>query len=396
MRTPRTTSLPVPGKLINKSSSKSPSPAPSVDGRFNGNESPLTITIKVESPPLISYGPPAESTGALLSGILNINNIHAEKTFTALNFTMKLVLETTVSRPVSEKCKQCAKQTETIHEWFFIGLPRRIPPGRTGFPFSYLFSGKLPASIFCKLATISYKLVVTLKAEEISTVVFERPITLSRSILPGKTKLSQRIFPPTTLVATAKLPNVVYPHQIDLPIMLSIQGLALTKGTHWEIRKIHWRLNELSFARSPACPNHKNKLTSKTSPTDILGIQNQDVKVLTCGELRSGWNIETAADETGIEKAWASVTIVIDIASASCDVDNGNGIKVTHALLVEIIVGEEVWNPSLGNKSKGNWQATGIARVLRMSFNLVGYLLLSAFCLYIYIYIYIYWMKIII
>jgi len=57
---------------------------------------------------------------------------------------------------------------------------------------------------------------------------------------------------------------------------------------------------------------------------------------------------------------------------AACDVDAHSGVHVSHTLTVEVVVAEELLHGSIGPaKMGGQYQPTGNARILRMTFAMV-------------------------
>src|SRR5579862_5680274 len=126
----------------------------------------FTLDIRLESPPLVSYGPPEESTGALLSGILDVKpngpSNPVDNVFEVEKLEMKLIMEVGTRRPIGHNCPACAIRSQTLNTWTFIPSHRQFPynnGNKQGFPFSYLFAGNLPATTRSSLATVSYKLV---------------------------------------------------------------------------------------------------------------------------------------------------------------------------------------------------------------------------------------------
>lgn len=84
--------------------------------------------------------------------------------------------------------------------------------------------------------------------------------------------------------------------------------------------------------------------------------------------MKSGWKRDLSEGK---------IEAVIHVGSApaavaACDVSATSGVHVSHNLVVECIVSEELLHVALGPARKGGqWQPTGNAKVLRMTFPIV-------------------------
>ncbi|KAI5843721.1 hypothetical protein BZA05DRAFT_410444 [Tricharina praecox] len=318
------------------------------------------IDLKIESPPLVLYGPPKESSGALLSGLIHIDNEQGKEWE---SFTMTLLAETLNKRPVHGACSDCATQVDVINRWTFISATTTASARRDlllSYPFSYLLPGHLPASNDNALSRISYTLVARAIAADGDEVQFKKSITVERSILPGPDRHSVRVFPPTTLSATLKLPSVVHTGS-DFAIDVRLDGiLNKAKNTRWRLRKVNWRIDENSKAVSPACKYHSAKLGGAGK-----GVAHEDIRTVGFGDIKTGWKSDFESADGKIE-----LEIMAGIPAhtkAACQLDAANGSTVEHILVVEMIVAEE-------HKPAGPSRLvtpTGAARVLRMQFKLV-------------------------
>lgn len=371
------------------------SPLSKSDKKGNAGNDPFTLNLRIESPPLVSFGPPEDSSGALLSGILDIiprQQLNAtESTFEVDKLEMKLVMEVTTRRPIGHNCPACTVRAKVLNTWTFIASRRALPyngGNRHGFPFSFLLPGNLPATTRSSLAIVSYKLVAEAippppktpispipgpgrpsspkRSDSFKTVGFTHNLQLTRSILPNvEPKECHRIFPPTSLTAMMSLPNVIYPGSTDNTIDLTIKGLKINETRlRWSLRKITWRLNELAKVVSPACSAH----ASKVGGAEGKGILYEDTRVVGAGEMKSGWKHDSSVGK---------IECVMQIGSpvqamGACDVDAMSGVHVSHSLVIECVVAEEMFHGTIGPpKRGGQYQPTGNARVLRMSFPLI-------------------------
>jgi arrestin-related trafficking adapter 1 len=86
-----------------------------------------TLDFVIESPPLVFYGSAASSTGALLSGQvqLNIQNEH----MAIETIEMRLALEVTRKKPFRSYCQDCSHQTTDLMAWNFLRGPATLGKG---------------------------------------------------------------------------------------------------------------------------------------------------------------------------------------------------------------------------------------------------------------------------
>lgn len=85
------------------------------------------LAVEIESPPLVFYGQPSTSTGALLSGQLKLNV--AEDDFDVESFTMRLVVDVKMKKPFHAHCPDCANQTSELTTWKFLQGPTSFKRG---------------------------------------------------------------------------------------------------------------------------------------------------------------------------------------------------------------------------------------------------------------------------
>ncbi len=90
---------------------------------------PATLSVVMESPPLVFYGPAASSTGALLSGQL-VLNIY-DDAMAIESFKMRLALEVTRKKPFHAHCQECAHQSTDLTTWTFLAGPATLRKGET-------------------------------------------------------------------------------------------------------------------------------------------------------------------------------------------------------------------------------------------------------------------------
>lgn len=333
--------------------------SPKSSGSSLNSSADSAIDLKIESPPMVLYGQPKESSGALLSGLIRIDN---EQRKEWESFTMTLLVETLSKRPVHGGCSDCATRAEVVNRWTFISSATTSSARKElllSYPFSYLLPGHLPASNDNALCRISYTLVANAVSVDGDELQFKKPLTVERSILPGPDRHSVRVFPPTSLSATLKLPAAVHPGS-DFAVDVRLDGVVnKEKCTRWRLRKVNWRIDENSKTVSPACKYHSAKLGGVGK-----GVAHEDTRTIGSGEAKNGWKSDFESADGKIE-----LELVAGIPAhtkAACQLDAANGSTVDHALVVEVIVVEE-------HKSGPSKMitATGAARVLRMQFKLV-------------------------
>jgi arrestin-related trafficking adapter 1 len=354
-----------------------------------GNE-PFELGISIESPPLIAYGRPENSTGALFSALLEIhprpisNAVAADKTFDIGKLEVSLVMETTMRLPIVQNCPACTTQAKVLKRWVFSqnrmtlayntgGIPHR-------FPFSFLLPGTLPPTTRCTLASISYKLVAeshpynaepdsptpsafgparpgSPKQKFVKPITLQLPINLARSIHPSLDPVvTNKVFPPTTLQAHCRLPSVIHPGSIENELNITLSGVNSAPGVRWQPKQISWRIDEIARVFSPACPAHTMKLNNGEGK----GLLYNDTRTVGEGESKGGWTRNKMTGDMECELHIGT----FPRALASCHVESKCGINISHQLGVEFMVTEEI------SKGGSEFHATVKSRVLRMTFPL--------------------------
>ncbi|TVY24800.1 Uncharacterized protein LHYA1_G006821 [Lachnellula hyalina] len=330
---------------------------------------PVTLDIKIESPPAVCYGPPANSSGALISGQLQLNIQEDQMSIETLR--LRFNVEVTRKKPFRNHthCPDCTKQTEQLDEWNILTAPSILPRGIHNFPFSFLLPGHLPASIQGTTTKIEYILraaVTTTKTGE--PIKSSKVIDLKRAILtPEIPKKSIRIFPPTNITVNCEFPAVIHPigqHNISLRVDGVVKRNVDEKTQNqWKLKRLLWRLEENEKSISPACPKHSAKLGNVDDAKK--GELHKENKIIGNSELKNGWKGDYSSPDGRIE-----VEFPINVRPEShptCDVTSEDGTEITHVLIIEMIISDEmalIKNPSKVTPS-------GAARVLRMHFNVI-------------------------
>lgn len=321
---------------------------------------PATLEVDMESPPIVFYGPPGQSTGALLSGqlVLSLN----EREISIKTFEMTLVARVTTKKPVKHDCPDCTSRTTELFRWKFLSEPAHFARKQHRFPFSYLLPGHIPATCHGILGSIDY----ILSAEAISNfaepINVERVLKVQRALMPNTDKTSTRIFPPTNLVASVTMPAVIHPIG-EFQIQMRLNGVVTKhkdSTSRWRIRRMHWRIDETFKTISEACKKHAAKIGGEGK-----GVFHEDVREIGRQEIRDGWKTDFETEGGQIECEFP--VSLIPGSNPLCDVESPTGLGITHNLAIEIIVAEE----QSSHRNPGQGIPTGSARVLRMHFKLV-------------------------
>lgn len=249
--------------------------------------------------------------------------------------------------------------------------------------------------------------------------IINHPLIIKRSIIRGPDKNSVRVFPPTDLMAQITIPSSVFPDSA-FPFEMVVEGISVppksgdpNRRTRWGMRKLNWRIDELAQITGHRCPEHLNKPfrkpdspshgprvprtnrsarqapvasssrspgvplfpTTSNPPSPTLdptdppapGSSEQfyitDTKSVSAGEIRSGWKTDFSGK--GKIEFLADLNATM-LSRTGCDIDDpAFGLKVSHVLVVELVVAEE----AITSRTK-QVMPTGAARVLRMQFNL--------------------------
>ncbi|KAL4866311.1 hypothetical protein BDV12DRAFT_173010 [Aspergillus spectabilis] len=319
------------------------------------------LDVIIESPPLVCYGTPANSTGALFSGRLRVTIPEMTGMITLDKFDMRLMIKRTTKKPVSRDCPNCASRTEELNNWNFLTDALPLKSGDHDFPFSYLFPGNLPASSNGSLGQVEYFLQAHGHSTNGEDYNFKMPLHMKRAILPSNDKSSIRIFPPTNLTGRIVLPSVVHPIG-TFPVQMTLSGV-LDKGeetqTRWRLRKMMWRIEEHQKIVSTACPKHMHKIGGEGK-----GVLHQETRIIGHNEEKDGW--KTDFDTVGGEISMEFEANINPTSNPVCDLEASNGLESKHNLVIELIVAEEF----CPNRNTRLITPTGAARVLRMQFNL--------------------------
>ncbi|GAB7363997.1 hypothetical protein MBLNU230_g4557t1 [Neophaeotheca triangularis] len=348
-----------------RSPSKDKHAKPKDPGQVN-NGKPVSMELVMESPPALLIDPPQQSSGAIISGRLQITPKHGDVKMESI--AMFLECTTSTKRPVVDRCRACTTQINDLFHWNFLTKPSVFPlaEGKQDLPFSHMIPGHLPVTTHGWIGSIDYSLHVRGRTSDGRETEFRRPLVVRRALRPGNDKNSVRVFPPTNLTLHVSLPSSIHPIG-DFPVQCRMTGITTKNAdtqTRWRLRKLTWRVEEEETSISPACEKHGAKLGGAGK-----GIQHSHTRELGSEELKNGWKTDFNDGIGGgqVEGEFlASLNATNAQLPAQCDVEAANGLKISHHLILELVIAEE-WAP---NKKPHSATPTGAARVLRTQFNL--------------------------
>ncbi|OQO14793.1 hypothetical protein B0A48_00175 [Cryoendolithus antarcticus] len=328
-------------------------------------QKPVKLAMVVESPPAMFFNvATASSSGYLLSGRLQVTPQSGDVVMDSI--TMYLEATTSTKKPVEHRCRECATQVSDLYEWNFFQKPKTFKSlnGTQDLPFSHLIPGHLPATTHGQIGSIDYSLHVRARSSDGQETEFRRDLPIGRALMPGNDKNSVRVFPPTNLNLHVTLPSVIHPIG-SFPVQCRMTGIVTKRDdtqNRWRLRKLTWRIEEIETVVSPACPKHGAKLGGEGK-----GMQHEAHRDLGAAEIRNGFKTDFADNMVeGEFEASCNLTNVREGGRAQCDVDSPNGLKISHILVLELVIAEE-W---ASNKKPQSATPTGAARVLRTQFNL--------------------------
>lgn len=326
------------------------------------------LDIDYESPPLVFYGSPNRSSGAILSGQLELTVLEAE--IVLKEFEMVLLGNVVFKKPALKDCLDCSIKRNELKKWIFVTEPVRYKAGKYCFPFSYLLPGHLPTTSHSPLGSIEYELRAHANTNFTGTVNFTRTLTVQRALQPSTDRTSTRVFPPTNIVTTVVLPATIHPiGQFVAQIRLSgiVKHLNENVQQRWRVQKLNWRIEEYASIISPACPKHQHKLVLN-SPTpenrkNVKGVLHHLNRELAHGESKGRWKTDYEASQTELELPFS----IRPSSRPVCDVKSATGLAVDHTLVLEMVLAEE---QVMGKNMKFS-SLTGVARVLKMKFGVI-------------------------
>ncbi|KAF2195118.1 hypothetical protein K469DRAFT_681473 [Zopfia rhizophila CBS 207.26] len=291
------------------------------------------IRILVDSPPLIFIGNAHHPTGALISGRLFLHVL--EPTITIEMFRVRFLCTTTALKPVARACPDCASRTNELEQWDFLENPCILSNGEHEFPFSCLVPSDLPITTRGLLGSIDYHLVAEVLTSTQETICSREMIDIKRATTVRKDIRAVQSFPSTGLTAQCIHPSVIHPVS-EFRLHMRLTGI-----TSWlnniqvrlHLRELVWWVEERQEMVPTACSRHAAKVGHKGNSTlDI------DKRSIGRGKLKSGWIVDFG--EGVIETEFLAA--VDPSLKPICDVDSKNGLSVSHSLVIEMTVAQEL------------------------------------------------------
>ncbi|KAI1313509.1 hypothetical protein F5Y03DRAFT_336874 [Xylaria venustula] len=328
---------------------------------------------KIESAPAIMYGSPEESSGALISGQLQLHI--KEEAYEVENLEAKLEICVTQKKPYNGHCQDCTSKSTELKSWSFLGEPTVLSQRTHDFPFSILLEGHLPATTDNHLLSIQYVFTAEARTRDGGLPLkMRRTIDVRRSLpVPGIPHHSVRIFPPTDITANVHYDPIVHPDGTSR-LALRLDGIGKQNPScrtveYWKLKRLSWKLEEDVSTVAPACAKHvpKAKASSDTDNAAKKGITRTDTRVIAHADLHSGWKADYYSAEGSIEADIEYQTGGTSSRPVSCDVRGEDGTVVAHRLVVEMVVSQE-YAPLAHMR---HITPTGVARILRMNFGVV-------------------------
>ncbi|KAI1164111.1 hypothetical protein F5B18DRAFT_287621 [Nemania serpens] len=334
---------------------------------------------RIESSPAVFYGSPEESTGALISGQLQLGV--KEEILEVESLEAKFELRVTQKKPFNGHCHDCASEGTELKSWSFLSEPTMLTQRTHEFPFSILLEGHLPATTNNHLVSIEYVFTAEARRRDGGLPLkLRRTINVQRSLsVPGVPHHSIRIFPPTDITASVHYDAVVHPSAAS-SFTLRLDGIgkrnAASGGVeYWKLKRLSWKLEEVVTTVAPACRKHAPKAVAAAGESGNeakKGAQRSDTRVIAHADLHSGWKGDYYSAQGSVE---AEIAYQIGSSSrpASCDLRGHNGagagdsVAVSHRLVVEMVVAQEY----VGLAHARNITPTGVARILRMNFGVI-------------------------
>lgn len=265
----------------------------------------IKISLLTEGPPIVMFGPPAESSGAPIHGALvldvfpktedeqreelserrtELDPVQSTMSLSQLSDdqlhldyvelrSVKVWLIQVIrygepfvaSSSTLQSCADCCREITELASWDVLNKRTAFAKGTShSYPFGHLIPGDVPATAMLSNVncSITYELVTKVtyvndfKGTE-DLINLSLPILLRRSILRGRDRNSLRIFPPTEVTGTASIPNVSYPRS-TFPVEIRLDNVA-TKTRRWRMRKLNWRVEESALVETHHCKRHTSK-----------------------------------------------------------------------------------------------------------------------------------------
>lgn len=297
-------------------------------------KAPAELSINYESPPLVFYGNVNDSTGAILSGQLELTVTEPEIMLKTLE--MELLGMTTTKRPCFKDCPGCQTVTTSIHQWTFLSEPCCLKMGKHNFPFSHLLPGHLPSTSCGSLGAIDYMLSSHATNVELESISVTRKLTVQRAI-KNRVHRTQLLYVTSNNIGIELMyPEIIHPIGL-FPIQVRLTGVVRRRNDYqirFLVQKLRWRIDEHFVIISPACRKHNPKLGGGAQK----GVVHRDKSSIGGESIKDGWKNDFAVPGGQVDFDFRA-----SIKPGSryvCDVKSATGFDVKHTLTLEIVITE--------------------------------------------------------
>jgi len=310
------------------------------------------------------YGTPQESVGALISGICDVDLTQcylpgsASEGVNLQDVSMSIVQNIKYTTPpqVAKKLAKGTEQQNVLATWDILRYPHILRHANFEYPFSHLLPGTLPPTSRTPLFSVSYEIRASATTQDGKRSTASLPLQIGRSVINITDKTSVRIFPPTTLSLSMILPSALFPNS-QVHAEMRIEGLvgptppgSTLKYKRWLLKRLNWRVDEFIKVRWGERPEDEY----------------EHKQPLGFGVHKSGWKSDYTIKDGVVEFDCAEFCPGV-LSRASKDMnDPVSGISVSHQLICELLIAEEV----VSKPTVKQGVLSGSARVLRMQFAL--------------------------
>lgn len=297
-------------------------------------KAPAELTINYESPPVVFHGCANSSTGAILSGQLELTVIEAEIRLERLE--MELLGTTTTKKPCFKNCPDCHAVTTSIYQWTFLSKSTCFRMGKHSFPFSYLIPGHLPSTSHGSLGSIEYMLSTNAISSNLRSIKFTRKLMIQRAIQPREDRINHQSVGPCNVWVKLTYPEVIHPIG-SFPVQVRLTGIVARREKYqirFVVQKLSWRIDEHFGIVSPACRKHNSKLGGGAQK----GIIHRDVTLIGYETVKEGWK-----NDFTVPGGQADFEFRVSIRPGCqyvCDVESAAGLQVRHTFTLEFVVAE--------------------------------------------------------
>ena len=325
----------------------------------------VEFDIRLETPPAIMYGTPEASTGALISGICDVdltNSGGIDGVVSLIDVSMTIVQEIRYTLPVAvaKNLPKGTHQRNVLATWDILKHPHILASKTFSYPFSHLLPGTLPPTTTTPLFKIEYFIHASATTKDMKRSEASLKLPIGRSVIHVTEKTSVRVFPPTDLSLSLILPSALFPNS-QVMAQMRLEGLvtetkppadaaanASSRYKRWLLKRINCRVDEI--------------VKVKWGKSDEEEFEHK--QTLSYNLHKSGWKTDFELQNGHIEFDCPDFCNGA-LQKATKDLkDPVLGLSVSHQLICELLIAEEV----LSSPTATQGILSGSARVLRMQF----------------------------